>query len=663
MKRYFGLQLSIFLVTLLFSASSILAQENDCNYKKPHQADTWVFGNKARLNFAQDPPDASQTYLNPNQMAYGVSTISDDNGNLLIFTNGMNVWNKHLHVMDNGSGLSGSGGASQSSIVIPHPGNSKQFFVFTIDLYIDPFFTDGINYSVVDFSNSNSGAVTSKNNHLFSENSQKVCAVKHENGRDYWVIFHGFGPNNGNKFYSYLVDTSGVDDSPIISTVGTTHSGGTDNNSNNERGYMKASSNGSKIALALPIDGIVELLNFNKATGLLSNPITSDAGAFLYCSGVEFSPDNSKLYITTTPLNDLSYLYQFDVTNSQPFSNPIIINSFYYAISTPADSMMDALQLGVDGKIYVAKTKSIGYDGKPNLSVIYNPNREGLACNYNELNNTSNNGIYLNGAGVLSGLPTFVTDFLNIPPFYYFNQCHNDTTDFEIRNTANIEPSWDFKDSDGTSILNDIMKPKHIFSEPGTYSVELTESYDGIDYNVYTENVIINPLPSVDIGMGFDTIYILPNSSIRLDAGEGYDVYSWTPGGSSSQYLDVSNEGLYSVSVTDFNCCTNSDAVYIKFSTLTYPTAFNPSSTRVVNQTFTVAGNIGAIAEYQLLIFNRWGQLIFESDDPTNGWDGNYNGSPAPMGTYVYSSVFTSYESGVQSSIDIKNTGIVTLIR
>ncbi len=62
-------------------------------------------------------------------------------------------------------------------------------------------------------------------------------------------------------------------------------------------------------------------------------------------------------------------------------------------------------------------------------------------------------------------------------------------------------------------------------------------------------------------------------------------------------------------------------------------------------------------------IFNRWGQLIFESDDPAKGWDGNYNGSPVPMGTYVYTAVFTSFESGIQSSIDIANKGTVTLIR
>ena len=176
-------------------------------------------------------------------------------------------------------------------------------------------------------------------------------------------------------------------------------------------------------------------------------------------------------------------------------------------------------------------------------------------------------------------------------------------------------------------------------------------------------DLIINPLPNVDIGMGNDTIYILANSSIRLDTGEGFDIYTWTPDGSSGQYLDVIGKRFYSVSVTDFNCCTNTDDVYIKFASLAYLTAFKPSSSMAENQTFTVRGNIDAIAKYKLRIFNRWVQLIFESDNPTEGWEGNVNGSPAPLGTYVYSSVFTSFESGIQSSIDIKNTGTITLIR
>ena len=102
--------------------------------------------------------------------------------------------------MDNGTGLKGNNFASQSSIIIPHPGDSKKYFIITIDMFISPIYVDGINYSVVDFTNKGFGEVTSKNNLLFNENSQKVSAVKHENGQDYWVILHGFG---GTPFLSH----------------------------------------------------------------------------------------------------------------------------------------------------------------------------------------------------------------------------------------------------------------------------------------------------------------------------------------------------------------------------------------------------------------------------------------------------------------------------
>ena len=605
-NKYHLLQLLYLIFAFLFSASSLLAQESDCNYSRPHQADQWIFGSKARVDFIQDPPVANPTNVGYNT-PYGISTISDENGGLLFYTNGINVWNKGLYLMENGSGLNGNNFSSQSSIIIPHPGNDKKYFIFTTDMYITPVYIDGINYSIVDFTNNGNGAITSKNNLLFTENSQKVCAIKHANECDFWVIFHGFGSNNGNKFYSYLIDTSGVVNIPVISEVGSTHTGDV----NNQRGYMKASSNGKKIGLVIPADGIIELLDFDKLTGRLSDPITSSAGAFYYPLGVEFSPNNSKLYISTSPnSSNTSFLYQFDITNSQPFSNPVVINSFYFStiFSSPADSLMQALQLGVDGKIYVSKTNRGNTTGKLSLGVIYNPDRQGLACNYNKLDHLANNGLYLGGGTSLSGLPDFVTDFLNIPHFFYTNQCLNDTTEFKIRNTANIQPSWDFKDPSGTTIFDNLIKPKHIFSESGTYEVKLTETWDGIDY-LYTDSVIIKPLPSISIGDGFDTIYILPNSSIRLVASEGYDVYTWSDG-SSNQYLDVTDEGLYSVSVTDLNCCSNTDIVYVKFAQLSYPTAFKPASSYIVNQTFTVVGNISAISKYQLRIFNRWGNFF-----------------------------------------------------
>ncbi len=649
---------SLFLLILVFiiNLDSLQAQERNCNYVVPNQATTWVFGEYARIKFAQPTNEILPTSGNYG-LPFGSSSISDENGNLILFSNGENVWNKSYNLMQNGSGLAGSKYGGQSSLIVPHPGNSNKYFIFTTNKYISNFYTEGINYSVADFSSSNMGEVTSKNNQILTKNSKVISAVRHSNNTDYWVIVHGFGDENGGTFYSFHVDTLGVNPTPVSSTVGSIQK----DDINNQFGYLKASPNGTKLAITLPSIGIIELFDFNNETGSVSNPISTNPGSYYFPFGLEFSPDNTKLYATTSPLNpDTSYLYQFNLLDPDPLQTPVVINKFAYNGLT-SDSLMYGLQMGVDGKIYVSKTMQGGI-GMTNLDVIYNPNRDGLSCNFNELNSATNNGISLNGAMTQSGLPDFVSTFLNIPHFYYQDQCLNDTTNFIIRNTANLTPSWNFKDPAGTSDLSNPMNPKYIFSEAGTYDVELTESYEGETYT-FSEDVLINPLPSVDIGLGSNIIYILQGSSIRLDAGDGMDVYSWTPASSNNQYLDVDQEGYYIATVTDFNCCSNSDTVEIKYASLSYPNAFKPTSNIPDNKTFKVLGDISAISKYQFRIFNRWGQLIFETDNPQNGWDGTQDGEYAPMGTYIYTSVFTSFESGIQSAIDITDTGTVTLIR
>ncbi len=654
---------TLLIIIVVLSVSPLFSQTK-CDYKKPRQAENWMFGINGRIDFNGTAPITNPSIINFD-FSNGVSVISDASGNRKLFSNGMKVWNNQRQVVSNGDGLKGNSYATQNSIIVPYPDNSNKYIVFTVDMYVKNVYTDGVNYSIVDFSGNSNGDVTSKNNLLFHENASKVCAIKHENGEFYWVIFHGFGNNNGDKFYSYLVDTSGVVETPITSQTGTPQTGEVDASERflNQRGYMKASSNGEKIALCIPIDGIVEVFDFDKSTGKISNPVSSGADAFDTPYGLEFSPDNSYLYLTNSP-NNPGYctLFQIDLSSSTPFDSPEVINSYYFT-NESYDTIMQALQLGVDGKIYVSKSYQPNNSGIGSLGVIYNPDRPGLSCNYNYLDNQSNNGLYLNGAEGLAGLPDFVADFLNIPHFSYFNKCHQDTTDFEIRNTANLTPTWDFNDPDGASILTDEMKPRHIFSEPGTYEVQLDEEFNGQHYT-FTENVIINPLPDVQINESTtDTIYIIANTTIRLDAGEGYEFYNWNNGEGTNRFFNVDKEGFYSVNVTDYNCCKNSDEVYVKFANLSFPNAFKPSSSNTENKSFKVIGDISALAGYSLRIFNRWGQMIFETDDPTQGWDGNNNGEPAPVGTYIYSTVFTSFESDIQPSVDFKHSGTATLIR
>ncbi len=651
----------VFLIVIVLIGGQIsnglIAQSGvDCNYQRPLQASQWVFGTNLQLDFLDDPTVVNNA-VTP-EMPIGISAISDEDGNLLFYTNGEKVWNKHMQLMRYGTGLYGNDFSTQSSIVIPHPGKNNRYFLFTADLFYPTNNNHGVNYSVVDVSATTDGSVVSKNLPLLKENVAKLAAVKHSNGHDYWVITHGYGPQNGDIFYSYLVDSSGVHETAVTTQVGRFYQG----LNTPDGGYLKCSSDGSMLAMAMTYDGTVDLYDFDNETGLLSNLRTSADNQFVFPYGLEFSPDNSLLYLTTSPLNlNTSFLYQFDLNSPDPFANPFVVKQFDINYVLGADSSFAALQLGIDGKIYVAKGRSSQGIMK-NIGVVYNPDRALEDCNYNHLDHADNNGLYSNSGGCQAGLPNFASNFLNIPHFYFLDQCHHDTTRFLIRNTANIDATkWEFNDTDGEQISMDPNQPTFVFSEADDYQISLTETFNGVDYT-FQNSVRIHPLPAVEIGLGYDTIYILPNSSIRLDAGP-YDYYTWLPDGSTERYLDVIAEGAYAVAVTDSNCCSNTDEVYIKYATLKYPTAFRPSSTVSVNTTFKLVGQISALAKYSLQIYNRWGQLIFESEDPTEGWDGTHKGELVPFGTYVWVSVHESFESGKQGSVTLDSRGTVVLLR
>lgn len=218
-----------------------------------------------------------------------------------------------------------------------------------------------------------------------------------------------------------------------------------------------------------------------------------------------------------------------------------------------------------DGKIYVAKFKRGAAIPKDNPGVIYNPDRPGALCNYNHFNHADDNGLYLEGGGSLIGLPTFVSSFLDIPHFYPVGICDKDTTRFTIRNTANIDQTeWDFGDPQGNLAINNPLTPEFIYHEPGVYQVDYTERIGNTQYD-FQKMVTIHELPKVQIAEA-DTIFAEPGSTVVLDAGD-WDLYNWQPGGSTQRTLEVTTTGYYSVTVTDSNCCRNTDQVLVRFFT------------------------------------------------------------------------------------------------
>lgn len=91
------------------------------------------------------------------------------------------------------------------------------------------------------------------------------------------------------------------------------------------------------------------------------------------------------------------------------------------------------------------------------------------------------------------------------------------------------------------------------------------------------------------------------------------------------------------MTVSDLNCF-DSDTVEIDTCPLFFiPNAFTPDGDGL-NEVFKVEG-VG-LNEFQLYIFNRWGQLIFESKDPEVGWDGTFKGNPVQVDVYVYKLIY-----------------------
>ncbi len=122
----------------------------------------------------------------------------------------------------------------------------------------------------------------------------------------------------------------------------------------------------------------------------------------------------------------------------------------------------------------------------------------------------------------------------------------------------------------------------------------------------------------------------------QLDAGAGFAAYLWQDG-SAGQSFQVSQPGLYQVTVTDSLGCVGSDSVLVKdcVNGIYLPDAFSPDGDGL-NDFFKVITGNEDIRDFSMTIFNRWGEMVFESHDMKSGWDGTFKGKPAPANTYIW---------------------------
>lgn len=356
---------------LCFSSLSVLAQGEKAN---------WYFGKNAGITFRGDTATA---LTNGRLMTEeGSATLSDKEGNLLLYTDGITVWNRNHRVMPNGNGLMGGKSSTQSALILPKPGSENIYYIFTTDIQAQ---ADGLRYSVVDMTrDEGNGDLISKNNFMIAPATEKLTAVRHSNGRDWWIIAHRW---NSNGYLAYLVNQNGVEVQPVMSMVGTVHGGP----NRKAIGYLVPSPDGTRLAAALwDSESNFEILRFDRSTGKVSDPTLLKGYSEAY--GVAFSPDGSKLYGTTNngKMNK-GQVVQFDLNAGDEAA----IAKSAVVVGISGSPTLGALALAPDGKIYVAR-KDNNY-----LGVIHKPNLQGKDCGYED------NGFRLGGRRSDLGLPNF----------------------------------------------------------------------------------------------------------------------------------------------------------------------------------------------------------------------------------------------------------------
>ncbi|MDQ3071973.1 MAG: gliding motility-associated C-terminal domain-containing protein [Bacteroidota bacterium] len=498
----------------------------------------WYFGSTAGLSFLNGPPVAlTDGQLNTLE---GCATIADANGQLLFYTDGIRVWDRSHAIM--ATDLLGDPSSTQSGVIVPKPGSSTIFYIFTVANNAEP---DGICYSIVDMTmNGGMGALTLKNIFLKGPVTEKITAVRHRNNIDTWVITHDW---DNADFLCYLVTPSGVSSPPVVSKIGSVHSG----TSCNSMGYLKTSFDGNKLALAVsgcasPTgEDRVEIFDFDNSSGIVSNPFL-DYVPNAY--GIEFSPNARFLYVSAWYSEGKIYQYDLNAGSETAVRNSKTIVG-KVEVSGSTVNCFGALQIGPDGVIYVVK------NAVNTMSSINDPDLPGLQCNFKD--NSVNLGPERIGQ---LGLPTFIQSFFYNAEFTFTGLCGGVSTVFKL-NMPNKPDSvkWNFGDpASGVQNISRLSGPSHVFSSPGKYKVVLTAYFER-DWAIFFREIEIIANP--DISLPKDTFICGDEPIVIVAEIKNASTIQWQDGSFGSK-LTVTKPGIYWARATN-GACTDRDTIII----------------------------------------------------------------------------------------------------
>jgi hypothetical protein len=429
------------------------------------QANVWHLGNNRSIDFSSgEPVEVPGSAINAYE---GCASYCDSLGNILFYSNGGgyetlgptgNIWNAANQSIYDMQGIEGGGySAMQSSVFIDAPGEPGNYYLFTMDdreYYLDASDSvmnaqpqgRGLSYFKIDQAlNSGLGSVTETES-IYAPSAEGLCAVKHSNGNDYWILINQDSSGLG----IYSVTSAGVQLSSVFNIPeGTFYK-------------IKASPDGTKIFVLLDEfpAGMGVLLQFDPATGNISNPqeLNTYEGFFYF----EFSPNSGYLYFANG-----NTIGRYDLSSS---NIPDTYTSFFDFSTIDGFSYISQMQLGPDGKLYVLFVEYDSGIGLPvnTLNRIACPNTASPVFDYEVLTFIGNDS-----TGNFNGLPNF--------PAWIFENNENVTVSLGPENLVLCEADFPYtlnaQNPGATYVWSTGETTQTIqITQPGNYSVQVTDA-------------------------------------------------------------------------------------------------------------------------------------------------------------------------------------------
>lgn len=211
---------------------------------------------------------------------------------------------------------------------------------------------------------------------------------------------------------------------------------------------------------------------------------------------------------------------------------------------------------------------------------------------------------------------------------------------------------WDFGDTTNNSDTSSLQSPEYTYPDAGEYKVKLI----GCDGNCCDSSIgTVTILEPLSISLGDDTTICEPSFSYVIDAKDTTATYLWSTG-DTTRSITVTQPGSYWVKASRCNDVYDTLTISpVVFDDFTLPNAFSPNGDGY-NDSFPMID--GRLDKYTMLIYNRWGEKMFETEQ-SEQWDGTFRNENLPPGVYF---VLLRYKD-CRSPKEYEYKGSVTLFR